>query len=437
MDRCIWLVGLNHRSAELAVRECFALPEGDCLPGWETDCGAGVDELLTLSTCNRVEILAVGRGEDTAERVVRLWAERCGQTPELLSPHTYVCRGQAAVRHVFNVAAGLDSMVLGEPQILGQLKAAYKGAVERGGAKVVLNRLMHKAFMTAKRVRTETGVASSAVSVSYAAVELAKRIFGQLEGKRVLLIGAGKMAELAATHLRDGQNAAISVTNRTFERASALAERFQGQALPFEDLEQHLADADIVISSTGAAEPVINAAVMRAVMRRRKNRPVFLIDIAVPRDVEPEVNKLDNVYLYNIDDLGAVVETNRAVRQEEAGKAALIVMEEAERFQDWLQSLALQPTIADLVQRSERIARAELERTLRRIGPVSPEMESALESMLGAVVKKLNHDPITFLQRRFPEKETGPRYLDLARRLFNLDGDTAPEDAHSDRKTGK
>lgn len=434
MDRSIYLIGLNHCSAELAVRECFALPDNERLPEWGLVSDEAVSEMMTLSTCNRVEILAVGKAEDIPQRITRHWAARCSQEAEALAPHVYVHKDQKAVRHVFTVAAGLDSLVLGEPQILGQLKTAYKKAVEDNTAKVILNRLMHKAFMTAKRVRTETGVASSAVSVSYAAVELAKRIFGDLRDKKVLLIGAGKMGELAATHLCSGQGAKIAVTNRTFARAEALAERFQGEALPFDELEQHLAAVDIVISSTGAAEPVISAQTMRAVMRRRKNKPVFLIDIAVPRDVEPDVNKLDNVYLYNIDDLGAVVESNRAARKEEAVKAGLIVAEEAERFQTWLHSLYLQPTIADLVQRSERIAKTELDRTLRRIGPVTPEVESALESMLTAVVKKLNHDPISFLQRRVAEKEAGPRYLDVARRLFNLDDDKAPNDAHKDRK---
>ena len=434
MDRSIYLIGLNHRSAELAVRECFALPDNECQPEWGLVCDDALSEMMTLSTCNRVEILAVGKANDIPQRITHHWATRCGQKADALAPHVYTHKDQTAVRHIFTVAAGLDSLVLGEPQILGQLKSAYKKAVEEDTAKVILNRLMHKAFMTAKRVRTETGVASSAVSVSYAAVELAKRIFGDLQGKKALLIGAGKMAELAATHLSSGQGAKIAVTNRTFARAAALAERFQGEALPFEELEQHLSAVDIVITSTGAAEPVITAPIMRAVMRRRKNKPVFLIDIAVPRDVEPDVNTLDNVYLYNIDDLGAVVESNRAARKEEALKAELIVAEEADRFQSWLHSLSLQPTIADLVSRSDRIAKAELERTLRRIGPVTPEMENALESMLTAVVKKLNHDPIRFLQRRFAEKEAGPRYLDVARRLFNLDDEKAPEDAHNDRK---
>ncbi len=433
MDRTIYLVGLNHRSADLAARECFALSEASCTEGWTFRADGERTESLVLSTCNRVEIVLAGTGDDLPGKALALWAARCGRSVEDLAPYTYLYTGNAAVTHLFGVAAGLDSLVLGEPQILGQLKDAYRAAVKAKTAGVVLNRLLHKAFMTAKRVRSETAVASSAVSVSYAAVSLARRIFGNLNGRAVLVVGAGEMAELAATHLAEGQGARINVSNRTYERALALASRFGGLALPFEDLEKHLAEADIVITSTGAADPVISHALMRGVMKKRRNRPVFLIDIAVPRDIEAEVNTLDNVYLYNIDDLGEVVEAGRAARRDEAVKAAAVVQEEADRFCDWMRSLDLHATIADLMKRSESVAREELEKTLRRIGPVDSETEAALSQMLGAVIKKLHHDPITYLKRRVDE-EAGVRSLDLARRLFNLNGDAAPEEAHRGRR---
>ena len=434
MTKTIHLFGLNHRSADVAVREAFALSDPDCRVADVIPLDGAIREALVLSTCNRVEIIVVGEGGDIRRNVLDSWAGRCGRSCTELDPHVYGHEGEAAVSHLFQVAAGLDSLVLGEPQILGQLKDAYRKALEEQTAKVILNRLLHKAFMTAKRVRTETGVASSAVSVSYAAVSLARRIFGDLKDKSVLVVGAGEMAELAAVHLAEGQGARISFTNRTHERALVLAARFKGAAYPFETLADQLGEADIVISSTGAAEPVITLDMMRAVMKKRRNRPLFCIDIAVPRDVEEAVNGLDGVYLYNIDDLSEVVAAGRAARREEARKAEDIVAEEAGRFCAWMQSLGLQRTIADMVRRTEAIMREELEKTLRKLGPVTPEMETAMRHMVSAMAKKCNHAPITYLKRRFAEEETGMRLVTLARSMFNLDGEAVPEDAHLGRK---
>lgn len=434
MKRSIHLFGLNHRSADVSIREAFALADPTCRVCDVIPLDDDICEAFILSTCNRVEVLTVCRNGDAREKVLGLWAAQCGRRCTELAPHIYAYEGREAVSHLFSVASGLDSLVLGEPQILGQLKDAYRKCLEEKTAKVVLSRLLHKAFMTAKRVRTETGVASSAVSISYAAVSLARRIFGDLRNKPVLVIGAGEMAELAATHLAEGQGACISVTNRTHERAVALAARFQGNAVPYENLAEHLAAADIVITSTGAPEPVITCDVMRPVMKARRDRALFLIDIAVPRDVADAVNTLDNVYLYNIDDLSEVAEAGRVARREEAAKAAVIIGEEAERFCAWLDSLGLQKTIADIVRRADDIMSAELEKTLRRIGPVSEETEAALRRMLAASAKKLNHDPITFLKRRFAEEEAGMRFVTLARSMFNLDNESVPNDTHLGRK---
>ena len=434
MKRTVQLFGLNHRSADVAIREAFALSDSahrvcDIIPLEE-----GVAEALILSTCNRVEILTVSDGGDIRQKILESWAAGCGRSYAELAPHTYHYQGPEAVRHLFRVASGLDSLVLGEPQILGQLKDAYRKALEEKSARVILNRLMHKTFMTAKRVRTETGVASNAVSVSYAAISLARRIFGDLHGKNVLVVGAGEMAELAAMHLAQGQGACLHCTNRTHERAIALASRFHGTAFPFEELPHRLAEADIVITSTGASQPVISLEMMRPVMKKRRDTPLFCIDIAVPRDVEEAVSGLDEVYLYNIDDLSDVVAANQAARLDEARKAEGIIAEEVDLFCAWTRSLGLQVTLAGIVHRSETIMEEELERTLRRIGPVPEETADVLRHMVASMSKKLNHAPITYLKRRYAEEEMGERLVAVARAMFDLDGETVPEDAHLGRK---
>ena len=326
-----------------------------------------------------------------------------------------------AVRHLFSVASSLDSMILGEPQILGQLKSAYRKAAACHATGVILNRLLHKAFSVAKRVRTETAVASSAVSISYAAVELAKRIFGEMQHHKAMLVGAGEMAELAATHLLQAGVDEILVANRTFSRGEELARQFNGRALPFESLASHLTEVDIIITSTGSPDPVIRARDIRGVLKARKNRPMFFIDIAVPRDIDPDVNGLDNVYLYDIDDLKEVVEENLATRRDEAQKAAEIVGEEVDIFRQWLCSLDVQPTIVDLIQHGENAAHEEVARTLKRLGHVDDATREAIEVMALALVRKLNHDPIMFLKRGTMSQEGSAPRISLMRRIFNLD----------------
>jgi len=434
MDQEIFIIGLNHRTADVEVREKFALTGCTSLEPAVIPLGNGISEVIILSTCNRVEIMVAGRGDDVPDTVLSLWANARGQHPEELRPYVYIHRGLAAVEHLFTVASSLDSMVLGEPQILGQLKDAYRDAVARNTTRVILNRMMHKAFSVAKRVRTETAVASSAVSISYAAVELAKRIFGEMNEYKAMLIGAGEMAELAATHLLNCGVNKIYVANRTFERGLELAKQFDGEAILFEELFTRLPEVDIVISSTGAQQAVIRAKDIRDVLKRRKNRPMFFIDIAVPRDIDPDVNNLDNVYLYDIDDLKEVVEENLSHRREEAAKAKAIVRSETEVFGRWLRSLDLQPTIVDMYSRSTEIAQEELLKTLRRIGPVDESTQKALEAMLNAVVKKIHHEPICFLKRRYEEEDSGQRYIDFARRMFNLDNEPEQPEAHKNRK---
>lgn len=438
MNKNIYLIGLNHRTAGVDIRESFSLTcagllENGLLPvagPYNIDCP--VKEAMILSTCNRVEILAVGGGGDLPDRVIGFWAEAKNKKPADLAPFVYIHKNEEAVRHLFTVASSLDSMVLGEPQILGQLKEAYKNALSLGATRVILNRLLHRAFSVAKRVRSETGVASSAVSISYAAVELAKRIFGDMSGYKAMLIGAGEMAELAAAHLINAGIQSVWVANRTRERAIELAAEFNGLAVPFENLFSQLHEVDIVISSTGAPDAIVRASDLKGVMKKRRNRPMFFIDIAVPRDIDPDVNGLDNIYLYDIDDLKEVVEENLAQRREEAVKAHGIVNEETENFGKWVASLSLQPTIVDMIRRSENIVAEELARSQKRL-KLDPEGKKALDAMLGSIVRKLNHEPINFLKRRFDEK-AGGEYIGMVRRLFDLDKESVPEDAHAERK---
>ena len=438
MNQEIYLVGLNHKTAGVDIRERFAL--SDCDPagtGLVGDTGA-VSEAMILSTCNRVEFLVVADGDaDIRARVLRFWADHCGQPLADLENHTYSHVGDKAVDHLFTVASSLDSMILGEPQILGQLKTAYRNAVEKGAAKVIVNRLLHKAFSVAKRVRTETAIASSAVSISYAAVELARKIFSDLGNHRALLIGAGEMAELAATHLLTAGVRDITVVNRTRSRADELARQFNGRAMHFEELHQALLESDIVISSTGSPTAIIRARDMKEVLRKRRNRPIFFIDIAVPRDIDPDINVLDNVYLYDIDDLKEVVEENLAGRQQEAAKAKAIVAEEVGSFMRWRDGLALQPTIVGLLDQGERIARKELRKSIKQLGPdPDPQVVAVLERLAQSLCHKIYHEPISYLKRRSQEEGSAQRFIHNARRMFNLDEEAVPADAHQDRKPG-
>lgn len=432
MDHNIYLIGLNHRSAGVDVRERYALTNVE-----EFEAGLleiGMHEVMALSTCNRVEILVVCSDDKSEADVFKYWAQRCCGSVNELEPNTYCHKDLKAVKHLFRVACSLDSMIVGEPQILGQLKDSYRNAVDAGAARVIINRMLHKSFFVAKRVRTETSIASSAVSISYAAVELAKKIFGELGGQRAMLIGAGEMAELAATHLLNSGVEKIAITNRTYSRAEELAKNMGGKAIPFESLYDHLSETDIIISSTGAPHAVIKAKEMKKVIKQRKFRPMFFIDIAVPRDIDPDVNGLDNVYLYDIDDLKDVVEENRSQREDEAVKANSIVEFETLSFGNWINSLDLQPTIVDLFNRSENVAQKELAKTLKRLGDVDSKTHKALEMMAMSIGKKMLHEPVAFLKRRTEEEGNADRFVDLARRMFNLDNDTIPPDAHCSRK---
>jgi glutamyl-tRNA reductase len=434
MKGYIFVLGLNHRTAPVEIRERFALDKCEASHNGLMPLERPLSELILISTCNRVEIIGVGENPEASSKALAHWAQSRGMQPEELKPYTYLHEGRDAVRHVFCVAASLDSMVVGEPQILGQIKDAYRQAIKNQTTRVVLNGLMHKAFSVAKDVRTRTEIASAAVSISYAAVELAKKIFGDMAENRAMLIGAGEMAELAATHLMNAGISELLVANRTYQRAQDMAGRFCGRAVPFERLFEHLPEADIVISSTGATEAVVRAKDLKPVLKKRKNKPMFFIDIAVPRDIDPDVNALDNVYLYDIDDLKEVVEENLEKRREAADKAIEIVEREAAQFDDWLSSLELKPTIIDLLSVGEEIGHKELAKTMKRLGHVDDETRVALETLVDSMVKKLYREPIVYLKRRSQEEGYSQKVISEMRRIFNLDNKRIPPHAHADRK---
>ena len=418
------LVGVNHKTSPVALREKLAglIPN---VPQAYLSLKAHPElmEVLLYTTCNRVELLCVTEEPAAAEARLKAFLAAHPEVPAAdLNDSLYIHRDQDAVQHLFRVAASLDSMVVGEPQILGQVKEAYRQATQSQATGPILNRLLHKTFSVAKRVRRETGLGDQAVSVSYAAIALGRKIFGALEGKTVLLLGAGEMAELALEHLKGQGVAKIVVANRTLERGVRLAERFRGEAVSLEELEAQLLAADIVISSTGSDEHLLTRDQVKAVMRRRKQRPLFLIDIAVPRDLDPAINDLDNVYLYNIDDLQEVAAHGLQHRQKEAAKAERLVAAETLKFLEWLDTLQVYPTIIALKDKAERICARELKKTLPQLGPLSPEQRQALDALAHAITGKLLHDPIIFLKRNHHPKKPH-RELDLIRRLFRLDQD--------------
>lgn len=417
----IVLIGMNHTTAPVEIRERLQL-----------DCGDGgqalaeilaipeVRETVVLSTCNRVEVLArVAEGEAAVERLKEFIFRQGNLDAAELERCLYIHRDGEAVRHLFRVAASLDSLVMGEPQILGQVKEAYRRAVDHGATGVLLNRLVHHALRTAKRVRTETGIAGNAVSVSFSAVELAKKIFGGLHDKTILLIGAGEMSELAARHLMRQGVQRILIANRTYARAEELAAAFQGAPVPFDLIAEVLPEVDIVIASTGAPGYVITAEMVAAALRRRRNRLLFLIDIAVPRDIDPAAGEIENVYLYNIDNLQDVVDANRETRRAEAQKAEEIVSEQVAVFDSWFNTLAVVPTIVALRGKMEGIVRGEMDRSAHWLGGLSADDRSRIEGLAASVINKILHDPISGLKEESVDRDELP-YLAAVRRLFKL-----------------
>lgn len=418
----IVLIGLNHKTAPVEIRECFAFNEQEAKAALDGLVRRPeIAEAVLVSTCNRVEILAaVPDAAMAAFAIKNLFSDMKKIPVSEFEGCLYVYHGDDAVRHIFAVASSLDSMVLGEPQILGQIKESYKQATLAKTTEAVLNRLMHRAFMTAKRVRKETGIGGLAVSVSYAAVELAKKIFGDLDNKKVLLIGAGEMAELAVEHLLHNRAAGVFVANRTFERAVSLAGRFNGAPIRFEEINEHLKTSDIIISSTGAPGYVLTKADVKKILRARKNRPLFFIDIAVPRDIDPAINRLSNTFVYDIDDLQGVIDRNMGERQKEAIRARRIVDENVITFRKWFDGLDIVPTIVSLQQKLEAICRAETAKTFAALSHLKEKDREAIDRLTRSIASKVLHDPILFLKAGGHRESKKKDHLAIARDMFNL-----------------
>jgi glutamyl-tRNA reductase len=419
----ILLVGINHKSAPVEIRERLAFTEEACSTGLRTLVdGDVVREGLIVSTCNRVEVLAEtasDRLSDTIERVNQFLSKADSLSPSFSDTHLYQHTDDEAVRHLFRVTSSLDSMIVGEPQVLGQVRRAYSIALEAGTAGRILNRLVHHAFRVAKRVRTETGIGANAVSVSYMAVELGKKIFNSLEGHTALLIGAGEMAELSARHLVNAGVSRVLLANRTEERAGRLAAELGGERINFAELPAHLAEADIIICSTAANQYLITEQMAREALAKRRNRPSFFIDISVPRNIDPAVGKLPNVFVFDIDDLESVISSNIREREREAERAELIVESEIMQFQQTLRVLDIGPTIGALRNKLQDVARMELARQRNRLGPLTAEQETAVEALLVSTVNKISHPLLSHMRRSYDASDA--ETIQAWRDIFGLE----------------
>ncbi len=427
----ILLLGMNHRSAPLEIRERVAVDDPAPLLQKLVACDE-IDEAVLFSTCNRVEVVALTRSLDGARLRLRSFFERDlgaadpGLAGSALESHLYEHVDGDAVRHVLRVASSLDSMVLGEPQILGQTKEAYSEAARCGATGPILGRLFQHAFATAKRVRRETRIAERPVSVARVAIDLARQIFEGFADKHALLIGAGEMIETALQSLRKEGLAEVRVANRTPERAAELATRFSATAHGLDELPGLLAGADVVLTSIGGERPLLTRELLSEALRTRRNRPIFVIDIGVPRNADPALHDLDNVYLYDIDDLDTLAQENAEQRWRETARAEAIVEEQRQRFEGWLTALRAVPTIRHLRERVETIRSAEVERALGRIA-LDGEQREAIEALTRTLVNKILHAPVSRL-RREAEREEGMAYLEAARVLFGLDEDDERSD---------
>jgi glutamyl-tRNA reductase len=420
----IIVAGLNHRTAPVEIREKFSLSEekiGEAL--YTLKKNPQIQEALILSTCNRVEIYAVvTQTEQGCDTLKEFFLGLSHKPDSAVAASLYIYSAKDCLRHLFRVSSSLDSMMVGEPQVLGQLKDAFDLAMSHKSTGVLLNKVFKKAISVAKRVRTETKIAENAVSISYAAVELAKKIFGKLHEKSVMLVGAGEMAELAARHFISNGVKSIFVANRNYERALELAGEYNGIPVKFEDFVVEMAQSDIVLFSTGASHYLITSAEVSRVVTARQNRPIFFIDISVPRNIDPAINQLDNVFLYDIDDLKLSVETNLRAREAEALKAEKIITEEVEQITRWFKSLDAIPMIVALKEMAEEIRIKEMKRTLDKLGALTPEQQEAIDGLTLSIVNKLLHGPLTTLKEGTHGNNSNA-LLEATQKLFLLTGD--------------
>jgi glutamyl-tRNA reductase len=415
------ITGVSHKTAPVELRECLAFRE-DTLPAALADLKSreGINEAVILSTCNRVEITVTTDDRTDPQSVIDSFlADQKAISPEAIEPHVYRYEGKDAIHHIFRVASSLDSMVVGEPQILGQLKAAYAAAKSCGTVCGWLDNLLSRSFSVAKRIRSETGIGQMAVSVSFAAVELARKIFGSLSNRTIMIVGAGKMSELAARHLRRSGASHVFVTNRTHERAVEMAALFQGTPVEYTRFVSMLPEVDIVITSSGAPHYILRKDEMQHVIAARRNKPMFLIDIAVPRNIEPSVNEVDNVFLYDIDDLQEVVNANLRERMKEAEHAEALVAEEVDRMMARLKVAEVAPTIVGLQEQLEQIRAAEIDKVRRKFGPFTPEQEEAIEALTRGIINKIAHGPISEIRNHAGQPE-GAHVIATIRKAFHL-----------------
>ncbi len=422
----ILIIGLNHKTANVETRERLAFNGPKLEEGvFGLKKIPEIKEVAVLSTCNRVELYTcVSNTASAAENIKNFLSGFHNVARSDFEKSLYIHTDTDAVRHILRVGSSLDSMVVGEPQILGQLKNAFDFALSKKTTGVLLNKLMKKAISTAKRVRTETRIAENAVSISFAAVELAKKIFTDLSGKSFMLLGAGEMAELAARHLVNNGVTDVKVANRTYERGCELAKEFNGKAVKFEEFLNELIHTDIVICSTGASTYILLKDHMQKVMKERKHKPVFIIDISVPRNIDPEINKIDGVYLYDVDDLQGVVDTNMLERKKEAEKAEKIIDEEVEKFIRWMASLDSVPTIVALRQKADEIKNEELEKFKNKFGDIDDEAMRAVEYLAAAITNKLIHPPTVALKE---DTEDRDELIAIIKRLYGINGEDNEE----------
>ncbi len=422
------LLGVNHKTAPIEVRERLAIAPSRLAEATRSLVQTpGVHEGMILSTCNRVELLLCQ--EPSAPAPSLFLHDYFALEPALLRPHLYEYREREAIRHLFRVASSLDSMVVGEPQILGQVKESYSVARSVGAVQTTLDKLLQSAFTVAKKVRTETQIGSSSVSIASVAVDLAKKIFGSLEGKKVFLVGAGKMSELAARQLIQQGASSILVTNRTHDRAVKLAQEYKGQVIRFEDLYATADQADIIITSTGAPHAIFRREHGQQFMQRRKNRPMFFIDIAVPRDVDAGMNRVEGIFLYDIDDLQSVAASHMADRAREAEEAESIVTREVDRYQQKLQTLNVVPTIVQLQRSVEELRQAELRRMQARLQTLTPEQQAAVDALTKGIMNKFLHTPLQAIKTAARSGDSTT--VDAIRTVFDLAPDAAPAEASS------
>ncbi|HEY6084443.1 MAG TPA: glutamyl-tRNA reductase [Nitrospira sp.] len=416
------VVGLSHKTAPVEIREKLAISESRLGEALARLCSySGVREGMLLSTCNRVEVYAVvDELEPGYGRIQEFLADaHMSLSSEQLTPHLYWQTGDRAISHLFRVASSLDSMIVGESQILGQIKDAFEAALSHKATGLILNKVVKKAISIAKRVRTDTKIAEMAVSVSSAAVELARKIFSDLSEKTVLLVGAGEMAKLAARHFIANGVRHVRITTRNPQHAMELADRFAGTAVAFDQFREDMASADIVLVSTGSSHYLVNAEDVQRAVKQRMNRPMFLIDIAVPRNIDPTVRHVDNAFLFDIDDLKFRVEQNRGERLQEAEKAERMVQDEVGVVRQWLRSLEVTPTIIALKTRAEDIKRTEVEKTIGRLAHLSPQEQELVEGMASSIVNKLIHHTMVTLKTEVASAD-GAAFVEAARRFFNL-----------------